>query len=137
MDFDADPVVEVAAKKESNFVVLTKEKIVEEQLEQINKISELFDVRGKKILKNGVCPAERIPTVTLTVLPCNAQVRPATARQLLTYMKWNADKLIERYYEGDAEKIFKDGGIADPNAGGVRVTLFFFFLFPLVVSRAY
>jgi hypothetical protein len=45
MDFDTDPVVEVAAKKESNFVVLTKEKIVEEQLEQINKIAELFDVR--------------------------------------------------------------------------------------------
>jgi hypothetical protein len=48
MDFDADPVVESATKKESNFVVLTKEKIVEEQLEQINKIAELFDVRLKK-----------------------------------------------------------------------------------------
>jgi len=29
-------------------------------------------------------------------------------------MKWNVDRLVERYYDGDAEKIFKDSGIANP-----------------------
>jgi len=36
-------------------------------------------------------------------------------------MKWNVDKLIERYYGGEAEKIFKEGGIHDPRAETVRV----------------
>lgn len=29
-------------------------------------------------------------------------------------MKWNTDKLIEKYYGGEADSLFKDGGIADP-----------------------
>jgi hypothetical protein len=35
-------------------------------------------------------------------------------------MKWNVDRLIDRYYGGEAEQIFKDGGIADPNRVQVR-----------------
>lgn len=49
---------------------------------------------------------------------------PATARQLLTHMKWNVDRLIEGYYGGEADDIFSKGGIADPrnpNSAMVRV----------------
>lgn len=85
MDFDGDGPASEPIKKESNYTVLTKEQMLKEQTDQINRISELFEVP------------------------------PATARQLLTYMKWNVDRLIDRYYGGEAEQIFKDGGIADPN----------------------
>lgn len=47
---------------------------------------------------------------------------PATARQLLTHMKWNLDRLIECYYGGEAEDLFTKGGIADPrNADSAMV----------------
>lgn len=41
---------------------------------------------------------------------------PATARQLLTHMKWNLDKLVECYYGGEADALFTKAGIADPRA---------------------
>ncbi len=31
-------------------------------------------------------------------------------------MKWNSDRLIERYYDGEAERIFKESGIVNPHA---------------------
>lgn len=31
-------------------------------------------------------------------------------------MKWNSDRLIERYYDGEAERIFKEAGIVNPHA---------------------
>lgn len=47
---------------------------------------------------------------------------PATARQLLTHMKWNVDRLIECYYGGEADALFTKGGIADPrNANSAMV----------------
>lgn len=30
-------------------------------------------------------------------------------------MKWNSDRLIERYYDGEAERIFKEAGIVNPH----------------------
>jgi len=55
-------------------------------------------------------------------------VPPATARQLLTHMKWNVDKLIECYYGGEADSLFSKGGIADPrNADSAMVRMGFVF----------
>jgi ariadne-1 len=71
---------------ETNYTILQFDDIVKEQRELIDKIAELFSV------KTG------------------------SAKQLLTFSKWNADRLIERYYGGEAAQLFKDCGIVDPNA---------------------
>eukprot|EP00029_Vermamoeba_vermiformis_P000961 TRINITY_DN1112_c0_g1_i1.p1 TRINITY_DN1112_c0_g1~~TRINITY_DN1112_c0_g1_i1.p1 ORF type:complete len:525 (-),score=178.59 TRINITY_DN1112_c0_g1_i1:119-1537(-) len=75
-----------AEAKESNYVCLTPDDIVREQQDEIQKVAELFEVSGP------------------------------IARQLLTHMKWNSDRLIERYYDGEAERIFKEAGIVNPHA---------------------
>eukprot|EP01125_Pyxidicula_operculata_P000933 TRINITY_DN1080_c2_g1_i1.p1 TRINITY_DN1080_c2_g1~~TRINITY_DN1080_c2_g1_i1.p1 ORF type:complete len:307 (-),score=83.49 TRINITY_DN1080_c2_g1_i1:908-1753(-) len=71
-------------KEEQNFKCLSPADIVKEQSDHINKIAEIFD----------------IPEYT--------------ARQLLTFMKWNSDKLMERYFAGEAEQLFKESGIENP-----------------------
>lgn len=44
MDFDGDGPASEPTKKESNYTVLTKEQMLKEQTDQINRISELFEV---------------------------------------------------------------------------------------------
>jgi hypothetical protein len=44
MDFDTDGPAADTAKKESNYTVLTKEQMLKEQTDQINRIAELFEV---------------------------------------------------------------------------------------------
>jgi ariadne-1 len=83
-DYEPEDDTVGAGRKESNFTVLTINEIMDEQMSQISRVAELFEVP------------------------------PATARQLLTHMKWNVDRLIECYYGGEADELFTKGGIADP-----------------------
>mmetsp|Transcript_3584 Transcript_3584/g.3960 ORF Transcript_3584/g.3960 Transcript_3584/m.3960 type:complete len:523 (-) Transcript_3584:184-1752(-) len=79
---------EVPREKEKNYTVLKPEDIVKQQIGQINQIAELFEIPSP------------------------------SARLLLNHFGWNTDKLIERFYDGDAEKLFKESGIQDPRASG-------------------
>ncbi|XP_065060477.1 E3 ubiquitin-protein ligase arih1-like [Rhopilema esculentum] len=42
------------------------------------------------------------------------QISPATARILLTHFKWDKEKLLERYYSGDQEKLFEEAHVINP-----------------------
>lgn len=44
MDFDGEGPAAETTKKESNYVVLTKEMMLKEQTDQINRVAELFEV---------------------------------------------------------------------------------------------
>ena len=162
-DYEPEDDTVGAGRKESNFTVLTINEIMDEQMSQISRVAELFEVcEGGS---GGTLPAA-LPraswNVLATQMPCrpfffpltasgplstaantfhlaqegrrltskfsslfffaSVQVPPATARQLLTHMKWNVDRLIECYYGGEADELFTKGGIADPrNANSAMV----------------
>lgn len=100
------------------FTILTKEQIFEEQMEQISKISELFEVYIHIYI---------YLLIEYKLILTYIQIPSTTARQLLTYMKWNTDRLIEKYYGGEAESLFRDGGIVDPRK--INVVYYFHFCF--------
>eukprot|EP00112_Aurelia_sp_Birch-Aquarium-sp1_P002902 Seg1321.9 transcript_id=Seg1321.9/GoldUCD/mRNA.D3Y31 product="E3 ubiquitin-protein ligase arih1" protein_id=Seg1321.9/GoldUCD/D3Y31 len=42
------------------------------------------------------------------------QIPASTARILLTHFKWDKEKLLERYYSGDQEKLFEEAHVINP-----------------------
>jgi len=42
------------------------------------------------------------------------EIPSATARILLTHFKWDKEKLLERYYSGDQDKLFKEAHVVNP-----------------------
>jgi len=43
------------------------------------------------------------------------QIPPTTVRILLNHFKWDKEKLMERYYSDDAEKMFEEAKVISPN----------------------
>lgn len=42
------------------------------------------------------------------------QIPGTTTRILLNHFKWDKEKLMERYYDGDQEKFFRDAHVINP-----------------------
>lgn len=42
------------------------------------------------------------------------QIPATTTRILLNHFKWDKEKLMERYYDGDQEKFFCDAHVINP-----------------------
>lgn len=42
------------------------------------------------------------------------QIPATTTRILLNHFKWDKEKLMERFYDGDQEKLFKDAHVINP-----------------------
>eukprot|EP00127_Corallochytrium_limacisporum_P005775 Clim_evm154s210 gene=Clim_evmTU154s210 len=51
------------------------------------------------------------------------QIPAPTARILLQHFNWDKERLVERYYEGDQEKLFEEAHIVDPNKAGAGLTV--------------
>lgn len=43
------------------------------------------------------------------------EIPPTTTRILLNYFKWDKEKLYERYYDGDPDRLFKEAHVINPN----------------------
>lgn len=50
------------------------------------------------------------------------QLPRATARILLSHFKWDKEKLLERYYSGDQDRLFSEAHIVSPNRTNGRPT---------------
>ena len=90
-DFDLCIEQDKSKQKEEEFQyeVLQPHDITDSQLKNIEEITELFEIPG------------------------------STARILLQHLGWDKERLIERYYDGDPAKLYKEARIVDP---GKRAT---------------
>lgn len=62
------------------------------------------------------------------------QIPATTTRILLNHFKWDKEKLMERFYDGDQEKLFKDAHVINPfnkpiSTPKPKVKIFFSFFF--------
>jgi hypothetical protein len=89
---------------EFKYEVLTPDKIVQHMIECIKEVNQILELSS------------------------------TTARILLHHFKWDKEKLMERFYDSDQERLFKEAHIISPfkpfsNTKRVRVFIqFFFFL---------
>merc|ERR1712226_878890 len=44
------------------------------------------------------------------------EVTPGDARKLLQYAKWQKDRVLERYYDGDRVRLYEEAGVAGEKA---------------------
>lgn len=42
------------------------------------------------------------------------QIPATTTRILLNYFKWDKEKLMERFYDGDQDKLYADAKVINP-----------------------
>uniref|UniRef100_A0A6B2L270 RBR-type E3 ubiquitin transferase n=1 Tax=Arcella intermedia TaxID=1963864 RepID=A0A6B2L270_9EUKA len=77
--------IDVNYKDEPNYTVLTVQDIENEQKESIKAVSDILAIPD------------------------------GTARHLLIWMKWNKDKLIDKFNEGEPSRIYKQTGIKNPS----------------------
>lgn len=48
----------------------------------------------------------------------NLQIPATTTRILLNHFKWDKEKLMERFYDGDQEKLFAEARVVNPFTKG-------------------
>lgn len=53
-------------------------------------------------------------TITMNAIFTRFQIPATTTRILLNHFKWDKEKLMERFYDGDQEKMFKDAHVINP-----------------------
>lgn len=70
--------------EEFKFEVLTPDKIVQHMIECIKEVNQVI------------------------------QLPPTTTRILLHHFRWDKEKLMERFYDGDQERLFKEAHIVSP-----------------------
>lgn len=89
ISYDVEASGEPSAKRvlvdDFKFVCLTPESIVLTMKENIDEVNSVF------------------------------QIPSSTARILLTFFKWDKEKLLERYYSSDQETLFKEAHVIDPS----------------------
>lgn len=71
-------------EEEFKFEVLTPDKIVQHMIECIKEVNQVI------------------------------QLPPTTTRILLHHFRWDKEKLMERFYDGDQERLFKEAHIVSP-----------------------
>jgi ariadne-1 len=61
-------------------------------------------------------PQEVVECMNASIAEFNSvvEIPPTTARALLQHFQWDAEKLLEQYYGGDQEKLFKDAHVISP-----------------------
>ena len=70
--------------EEFKFEVLSPDKIVQHMIECIKEVNQVI------------------------------QLPPTTTRILLHHFRWDKEKLMERFYDGDQERLFKEAHIVSP-----------------------
>ena len=89
--------------EEFKYEVLTPEKIVQSMIESIREVNQVI------------------------------QLPPTTTRILLHHFRWDKEKLMERFYDGNQERLFKEAHIVNPFKNNVRLSFIFFFIFCLII----
>jgi len=84
MDVDVNSTRQTAEQENYPFEVLTTEEIVNHMVDCIREVNSVVEI-----------PA-------------------TTTRILLNHFKWDKEKLMERYYDGDQAKLFKDAHVINP-----------------------
>ena len=99
--------------EEFKYEILTPEKIVQDMVESIREVNQII------------------------------QLPPTTARILLHHFRWDKEKLMERFYDGNQERLFKEAHIVNPfksnsqkviqlAIGRLCCILFFFCCWPII-----
>lgn len=52
----------------------------------------------------------------------NPQIPATTTRILLNHFKWDKEKLMERFYDGDQEKLFAEARVINPFRKGPLIS---------------
>ena len=52
--------------------------------------------------------------VIFTLFPFLLQLPPTITRMLLNHFKWDKERLLEKYFDGNAEDLFKGAHIVNP-----------------------
>lgn len=52
----------------------------------------------------------------------NLQIPATTTRILLNHFKWDKEKLMERFYDGDQEKLFAEARVINPFRKGPLIS---------------
>lgn len=55
-------------------------------------------------------------------LCANLQIPATTTRILLNHFKWDKEKLMERFYDGDQEKLFAEARVINPFRKGPLIS---------------
>jgi len=65
---------------------------------------------------DSLTPESIVSTMNKSIEDVNSvfQIPPSTARILLTHFKWDKEKLLERYFTGDQEKLFEEAHVVNP-----------------------
>ncbi len=98
-------------EEEYAFEILTTEQIVEHMVESIKDVNNVIQVTEKSFFflvrlspKSWVCPPSFF----------RLQIPATTVRILLNHFKWDKEKLMEKFYSDDQEKVFEAACIVSP-----------------------
>ena len=69
----------------------------------------------------ALAPGDLAQTMLAMIEEVNGifQISPGTARILLAHNRWNKERLLERYYCGDQDKLFEEARVVKPSAAAV------------------
>eukprot|EP00051_Salpingoeca_urceolata_P027519 m.481836 g.481836 ORF g.481836 m.481836 type:complete len:517 (-) comp22339_c0_seq1:123-1673(-) len=88
MDDELDvvmPTASVSREEENKPECLTPADLIRTQLQHIEEVNTIF------------------------------QISPGTARILLAHFNWDKERLVERYYDGDQDKLFREAQVVNPH----------------------
>ena len=88
------------------YEVLTTEQILQHMNDCIKEVNIVVEVWAKSFY---LCYATLLTSFSF-------QMPSTVIRMLLNHFRWDKEKLMERYYDGDPEKLFTEAHVASPFA---------------------
>lgn len=101
------------------FEVLSTEEIVQHMVDSIKEVNTVVEVSlvtyrtFLKINRRKICYSRTL---------VNPQIPATTTRILLNHFKWDKEKLMERFYDGDQEKLFAEARVINPFRKGPLIS---------------